>query len=133
MDKQLLIAGNPKTSGFVLNQIFESTKNSDVIKALAGNPGTPGYVLNNIFESAESDDIVKVIGEKIAEKKYDRAAFVRLRPLLGHFNWAEFLFMIGGALFGIHGILLVGIFMLINLSSYDFLGMPYLTPFALFS
>ena len=42
----------------------------------------------------------------------------------------RFLFMIGGALFGIHGILLVGIFMLINLSSYDFLGMPYLTPFA---
>ena len=40
------------------------------------------------------------------------------------------LFMIGGALFGIHGILLVFIFMIINLSSYDFLGMPYLTPFA---
>jgi spore germination protein KA len=42
----------------------------------------------------------------------------------------RFLFMIGGALFGIHGILLVFIFMIINLSSYDFLGMPYLTPFA---
>ena len=42
----------------------------------------------------------------------------------------RFLFMLGGALFGIHGILLVFIFMLINLSSYDFLGMPYLTPFA---
>lgn len=40
------------------------------------------------------------------------------------------LFMIGGALFGIHGILLVFIFLIINLSSYDFLGMPYLTPFA---
>jgi len=39
-------------------------------------------------------------------------------------------FMIGGALFGIHGVLLVLIFMLINLSSYDFLGMPYLIPFA---
>lgn len=42
----------------------------------------------------------------------------------------RFLFMIGGALFGIHGILLVFIFMIINLSSYDFLGIPYLTPFA---
>ena len=42
----------------------------------------------------------------------------------------RFIFMIGGALFGIHGILLVFIFMIINLSSYDFLGMPYLTPFA---
>lgn len=42
----------------------------------------------------------------------------------------RFLFMIGGALFGIHGILLIFIFMIINLSSYDFLGMPYLTPFA---
>ena len=42
----------------------------------------------------------------------------------------RFLFMLGGTLFGIHGILLVFIFMLINLSSYDFLGMPYLTPFA---
>ena len=40
------------------------------------------------------------------------------------------LFMIGGALFGIHGVLLVLIFMLIKLSSYDFLGMPYLIPFA---
>ena len=38
--------------------------------------------------------------------------------------------MVGGAIFGIHGILLTFIFMLINLSSYDFLGMPYLTPFA---
>lgn len=42
----------------------------------------------------------------------------------------RFLFMIGGDLFGIHGILLIFIFMIINLSSYDFLGMPYLTPFA---
>jgi len=42
----------------------------------------------------------------------------------------RFLFMIGGASLGIHGILLVFIFMIINLSSYDFLGMPYLTPFA---
>ena len=40
------------------------------------------------------------------------------------------LFMIGGALFGIHGILLILIFFLINLSSYDFLGLPYLIPFA---
>lgn len=40
------------------------------------------------------------------------------------------LFMIGGALFGIHGIVLIFIFMLINLSSYDFLGLPYLIPFA---
>ena len=38
--------------------------------------------------------------------------------------------MIGGTLFGIHGILLTFIFMIINLSSYDFLGMPYLVPFA---
>ena len=42
----------------------------------------------------------------------------------------RFLFMLGGALLGIHGILLIAIIMLINLSSYDFLGMPYLTPFA---
>ena len=42
----------------------------------------------------------------------------------------RFLFMLGGALFGIHGILLIFIFMIINLSSYDFLGMPYLAPFA---
>ena len=42
----------------------------------------------------------------------------------------RFLFMIGGALFGIHGVLLTFIIMIINLSSYDFLGMPYLTPFA---
>ena len=42
----------------------------------------------------------------------------------------RFLFMLGGTILGIHGILLVLIFMLINLSSYDFLGMPYLTPFA---
>ena len=42
----------------------------------------------------------------------------------------RFLYMLGGAILGIHGILLVFIFMLINLSSYDFLGMPYLTPFA---
>ena len=39
-------------------------------------------------------------------------------------------FMIGGAIFGIHGILLMAIFMLINLVSYDFLGTPYLSPFA---
>ena len=38
--------------------------------------------------------------------------------------------MIGGALFGIHGIVLTFIFMLINLASYDFLGLPYLIPFA---
>ncbi len=40
------------------------------------------------------------------------------------------LFMIGGALFGMHGILLVFIYMIIKLSSYDFLGVPYLTPFS---
>ena len=40
------------------------------------------------------------------------------------------LFMIGGTLFGIHGITLILIFMLINLASYDFLDMPYLIPFA---
>ena len=39
-------------------------------------------------------------------------------------------FMIGGAIFGIHGILLISIFMLIKLISYDFLDMPYLSPFA---
>ena len=39
-------------------------------------------------------------------------------------------FMIGGAIFGIHGILLMGIFLLVQLISYDFLGMPYLSPFA---
>ena len=39
-------------------------------------------------------------------------------------------FMIGGSIFGIHGILLVFIFMLTKLLSYDFLGIPYLSPFA---
>lgn len=39
-------------------------------------------------------------------------------------------FMIGGAIFGIHGVLLMAIFMLTQLVSYDFLGMPYLSPFA---
>lgn len=39
-------------------------------------------------------------------------------------------FMIGGAIFGIYGILLMSILLLINLVSYDFLGIPYLSPFA---
>jgi len=39
-------------------------------------------------------------------------------------------FMIGGAIFGIHGILLILILLIINLASYDFLGMPYLSPFS---
>ena len=39
-------------------------------------------------------------------------------------------FMIGGAIFGIHGVLLMAILMLTQLTSYDFLGMPYLSPFA---
>lgn len=39
-------------------------------------------------------------------------------------------FMIGGAILGIHGVLLMAIFMLTKLVSYDFLGMPYLAPFA---
>ena len=38
--------------------------------------------------------------------------------------------MIGGAILGIHGILLILILLTINLSSYDFLGIPYLSPFA---
>ena len=38
-------------------------------------------------------------------------------------------FMIGGAILGLYGVLLVFIFFLINLSSYNFLGMPYLSPF----
>ena len=42
----------------------------------------------------------------------------------------RFLYMIGGASFGIHGILLVFIYMIINLASYDFLGYSYLLPFA---
>lgn len=39
-------------------------------------------------------------------------------------------FMIGGAFFGIYGVLLMAILMLTQLISYDFLGIPYLTPFA---
>lgn len=39
-------------------------------------------------------------------------------------------FMVGGAVLGLYGVLLVFIFFLINLSSYNFLGMPYLSPFA---
>jgi spore germination protein KA len=38
-------------------------------------------------------------------------------------------FMLGGAILGIQGILLITILMLINLVSYDYLGIPYLTPF----
>ena len=38
-------------------------------------------------------------------------------------------FMLGGTILGIPGILLVAIYLLINLISYDFLGIPYLTPF----
>ena len=34
--------------------------------------------------------------EKQREKKHD-SAFINLRPLLGNFNWAEFLWLIGGA------------------------------------
>ena len=40
------------------------------------------------------------------------------------------LFMLGALTFGIHGVLLISIFMLINLASYDFLGLPYLYPFS---
>ena len=42
----------------------------------------------------------KLMKEQLALKKknsYDKSAFVNLRPLLGNFNWAEFLFLIGGA------------------------------------
>lgn len=39
-------------------------------------------------------------------------------------------FMLGGTILGIQGILLMAIFMLINLVSYDFLGIPYLSPFS---
>lgn len=42
----------------------------------------------------------------------------------------RFGFMIGGTIFGIHGILLMFIFMLIQLASHDFLGIPYLSPFS---
>lgn len=42
----------------------------------------------------------------------------------------RFAFMVGGAIFGIHGVLLVFIFLIIRLASFDFLGMPYLSPFA---
>ena len=38
--------------------------------------------------------------------------------------------MIGGTILGIHGILLMTIFMLTQLASYNFLDMPYLSPFA---
>ena len=39
-----------------------------------------------------SNDFIK----KQKQKKFE-SAFVNLRPLLGNFNWAEFLFLIGGA------------------------------------
>lgn len=38
-------------------------------------------------------------------------------------------FMIGGTIFGIQGILLMLIILITNLVSYDFLGIPYLSPF----
>lgn len=40
------------------------------------------------------------------------------------------LFMIGATILGVHGLLLVLIFMLINLSSYELLNLPYLSPFS---
>lgn len=40
------------------------------------------------------------------------------------------LFMIGATILGLYGVLLVFIIFLINLSSYNYLGMPYLSPFA---
>lgn len=39
-------------------------------------------------------------------------------------------FMIGGTVFGIHGVLLMFILLITKLASYDFLGMPYLSPYA---
>jgi len=39
-------------------------------------------------------------------------------------------FMIGGSIFGIYGILLMLIIMLISLCDYNYLGMPYLSPFS---
>jgi len=39
-------------------------------------------------------------------------------------------FMIGGSIFGIYGVLLMLIIMLIHLSDYNYLGMPYLSPFS---
>ena len=39
-------------------------------------------------------------------------------------------FMLGASILGIYGVLLVSILFLINLSSYNFLGLPYLSPFA---
>lgn len=42
----------------------------------------------------------------------------------------RFCFMISGTIFGIHGILLMFILILTKLASYDYLGIPYLTPFA---
>lgn len=42
----------------------------------------------------------------------------------------RFCFMISGAIFGIHGILLMFILILTKLASYDYLEIPYLTPFA---
>ena len=40
------------------------------------------------------------------------------------------LFMIGATILGVHGMLLVLIYMLINLSSYELLNLPYLSPFS---
>ena len=39
-------------------------------------------------------------------------------------------FMIGGSIFGMYGILLMLIIMLINLCNYNYLGIPYLSPFS---
>ena len=39
-------------------------------------------------------------------------------------------FMLGASILGIYGVLLISILFLINLSSYNFLGLPYLSPFA---
>ena len=43
-----------------------------------------------------SDRVFKTLDAKREKKKFE-SAFINLRPMLGNFNWAEFLFLIGGA------------------------------------
>ena len=42
-----------------------------------------------------SDRVIKI--NKYYENKKYESAFINLKPLMGNFNWAEFLFLIGGA------------------------------------
>lgn len=50
--------------------------------------------------------------------------------LVNALRWYRIFLMIGASVLGIYGLLIVFIYLLINLASYDSFGLPYLTPYA---